>query len=85
LNFEFLVELKIRRSRVFRYVAEPVLQHKKSFLSEISLPEAPARLSLPKKEATGKTELACGYLSCRRPLMSAVSKSGLTHRSIQSV
>lgn len=30
-------------------------------------------------------ELACGYLSCRRPLMSAVSKSGLTHRSIQSV
>jgi len=52
-----------------------------SFL--ISQPEAPCcSVICRKQKATGKTELACGYLSCRQPLMFAFRRSGLTDRSV---
>jgi len=51
LNFEFLFELKIRRSRIFSYVAKPVVQHKKSFLSDFSAGSSSLFSHLPKTKS----------------------------------
>ena len=54
ISFEFWIfgwQLKIRRSRVFSYVTKPVVQHKKSFLSDFSAGSSSLFSHLPKTKS----------------------------------